>query len=94
MPAAANEKLARGIYEDKTGRAGIIHVGRPIEFRFPPFTPIAAIRDRLDAERKKRHGSGRAGARRGTLADAVDRWDSQRRTWRAGRNGGPNSARG
>ena len=78
MPRRGKRKrLARGVFEDKTGRAGIIHVGKPIELRFPPFTPIAEIRDRMATELKKRKGSGRARASRGTLAHAVDRWDGQ-----------------
>ena len=79
MPRRGNRKrLARGVFEDQTGRAGIIHVhGKPIELRFPPFTPIAKIRDRLTAELQKRQGSGRARSRRGTLAQAVDAWADQ-----------------
>ena len=79
MPRRGKRKrLARGVFEDQTGRAGIIHVhGKPVELRCPPFTPIAKIRDRMAAELKRRHGSGRARASRGTLAAAVDAWDDQ-----------------
>ena len=63
MPRRGKRKrLARGVFEDQTGRAGIIHVhGKPVELRFPPFTPIAEIRDGR-TELKKRKGSGRARA--------------------------------
>jgi integrase len=65
------KKLARGIYEDQTGRSAVC-LGK--EKRFPPFTPLATMRDWQDTIRKKLRGSGRAKAARGTLAESVDQW--------------------
>lgn len=68
------KRIARAIYEDGTGRAGIYRDanGRPRELRFPPFTPIAEIRAAIEGRRAKRRGS--LPADRGTLTHAVIRW--------------------
>jgi integrase len=72
----SRKKLARGIYEDKTGRSAVC-LGK--EKRFPPFTPLRILRGWQEDWRKKHRGSGRSSAPRGTLAEAVDRWASQER---------------
>lgn len=70
------KRIARCIYEDRSGRSGIYRdaTGRPREVRFPPDTPISEIRDELERRRSKDRGSGRAPEARGTLNEAVDRW--------------------
>jgi integrase len=69
-------RIARGIYEDKTGRSGIYRdaAGRPREVRFPPQTPIGEIRDELDSRQAKTR-TIRTATDRGTLAHAVARWE-------------------
>lgn len=62
-------RLARGIYEDKTGRAAV-YAGK--EKRFPPFTPLSDLRAWRDDQRKSRKGSSVADSRRGTLASAIN----------------------
>lgn len=72
------KRLARGIFEDKSGRRGIVSIhGKPKELSFPPYTPLSTIRDAMDAYKRKHKGSGRAKAARGTLAQAVDQWEGQ-----------------
>lgn len=76
------KKLAKGIYEDKTGRSAVC-CGK--EKRFPPFTPIRELQAWQQTIRKKRRPSGLLDSPRGTLADAVDRWEKQERhlaSWR------------
>lgn len=80
MPRRGKRKtIARAIYEDKSGRAGVYRdsSGRPREIRFPPHTPVAEIRGRLNEEISKHKGSGRAVSTRGTLSAAIDEWASQ-----------------
>jgi site-specific recombinase XerD len=75
MPRLGKRKrLDRGIYEDKTGRAAIC-LGK--EKRFPPETPLKVMRAWQESIRRKYKASGRARSIRGTLADAVNRWDGQ-----------------
>ncbi len=75
MPRKGKRKrLARGIYEDGSGRSVVF---RNKERRFPKHTPISELRDELDALKRKLKGSGRASSHRGTLAAAVDAWESQ-----------------
>lgn len=70
-------RIARGIYEDATGRAGIYRdaLGRQREHRVPPHTSVARIREEVDALKAKHKGSGRVAADRGTLSAAIDRWN-------------------
>jgi len=77
MPRRGNRKrLARGLYEDRTGRSAVC-LGK--EKRFPPYTPLAIMRTWQAAIRRKYRGSGRPRVSRGTLAEAVDRWDGLER---------------
>ena len=79
MPRRGQRKrLARGIYEDATGRSGIYRDarGRQRELRFPPFTKLSEIRAAVDRKKAKQRGGGRAAADRGTLTAAIDRWSS------------------
>lgn len=77
MPRRGSRKrLARGLSEDATGRSAIVTVGEHrVERRFPPHTPLSEMRDWQDGQRRKWKGSGLTAAPRGTLADAVDRWE-------------------
>ena len=70
------KRIARCIYQDKTGRSGVYRdiLGKPKEIRFPPDAPIHEIRDELERRQQKIRGSGRAPEARGTLSEAVDRW--------------------
>lgn len=74
-------RLARGIYEDKTGRAAIYRDGdgRQREARFPPHTTLETIRARIADLKQQTRGSGLPHSVRGSLADAVDRWDGLER---------------
>ena len=79
MPRKGSRKrLARGIYEDATGRAAIYRdaAGRQRERRFPPFTPLKEIRDAIAGRKAKQRGSGRSVADRGTLDAAINTWAS------------------
>jgi integrase len=69
-------RLARGIYEDGSGRAAIYRdaAGRQRELRFPPFTPLKEIRDEVHKKKAPHRGSGRAVTNRGTLDAAIDTW--------------------
>lgn len=69
-------RIARAVYEDLTGRAGLYRDerGHLRELRFPPKTPVALIRAAIDEKRKAAKGSGRLLGERGTLAEAVNRW--------------------
>jgi integrase len=71
------KRIARAIYEDATGRAGIYRDahGKPRELRFPPATPITQIRAELERRRAAAKGSGRLETARGTLAEAVNQWE-------------------
>jgi integrase len=73
----SRRRIARAIYEDKSGRSGIYRdaSGKPREVRFAPFTPISEIRAELDRRKAKSRGSGQLHSDRGTLAHAVDRWE-------------------
>ena len=69
------KKLARNIYEDKSGRAAVVSVGEWCrEKRFPPHTPLEIIRQWIEATRKRLRGCAQAVAVRGTLAAEVDRY--------------------
>lgn len=70
----ARRRIARCVYEDGTGRAGIYRdsQGRPRELRFPPHTPVREIREALETEQRK-HPRRRARVR-GTLDDAIAQW--------------------
>lgn len=78
MPRKGKRKrIARCIYEDRTGRAGIYRdgSGKPRELRFPPFTPVVDIRQSLEKAKRKARSSGATHpAARGTLNSAVDKW--------------------
>jgi site-specific recombinase XerD len=68
------KRIGRGLYQDGTGRSAVC-LGR--EKRFPPGTPHQEMQDWQDSIRKRYRGSGQAQSARGTLADAVNRWDGQ-----------------
>jgi integrase len=77
MPRKGKRKrIARGIYEDSTGRCGIYRdaLGKQREHRVPPHTPISVIRKEVADLRAKQKGSGRVASDRGTLNAAIDRW--------------------
>lgn len=67
-------RVAAGVYDDRTGRAGVVRVGVwTKEKRFPPNTPIATIREWQDRTRERLAGSGQPKvARRGSFAADVD----------------------
>lgn len=72
------KRIAKGIYEDRYGRSGIVSIrGEPKELRFPPYTPLKTIREGMDDYKRKHRGSGRVATARGTLAHAVDAWEGQ-----------------
>lgn len=67
-------RLAKGIFQDGNGRCVVF---RGHETRFPPDTPMELLHDALAALKRKLKGSGAVEAIRGTLAEAVDRWEPQ-----------------
>jgi integrase len=69
--------IAANCYEDKTGRSIIYRnaSGRQREIRFPPDTPISDMRKEVLTRLARDTASGDARTRRGTLADAIDRWE-------------------
>jgi len=79
-------RIARAIYQDAKGRSGIVNVGdRTKEKRFSLHTPITEIQAWQASIRKSWKGSGTTTSRRGTLSDAVDKWEPQERhlaSWR------------
>ena len=69
-------RLARGIYEDGTGRSAV-SIGK--ERRFPPHTPIAVMRAWQDEWRRTHpHKRGNRAAA-GTLTAAIERWEREER---------------
>ncbi len=77
----SRKRIARGIYEDKTGRAGIYrdHQGKQREVRCPPGTSVAKVREAVDEAKRKHRGAARPTAVKGTLAAAVEKWDDLER---------------
>jgi integrase len=73
----SRRKIAKGVYEDETGRAIRYSVGggRMKEIRFPPQTAISDMRKEVAKRLATAKGSGQSASRRGTLAEAVDQWE-------------------
>lgn len=66
-------KIAKNCYEDKTGRSIIYRnrAGRQLEIRFPPDTPIAAMREEVDYRLSQDSSTGTVTVR-GTLDGAIE----------------------
>lgn len=80
MPRKGKRKrIARGVYEDGSGRSIIVPnplTGKGKEFRYPPHTPVSLMRE--DAEtwlRRFKHLKRRRTSDRGTLRDAIRKWE-------------------
>jgi len=70
--------VAKNIYDDDTGRSIAFRVnGRKKELRHPPGTSIKTLRRAMETYLRKKRGSGRSDAIRGTLSAAVDAWEPQ-----------------
>jgi integrase len=77
----ARTRIARDVYEDRTGRSIIYQQhGRQREIRFPPQATIAEMREEVARRLAKDAGSGQAKTFRGSLAAAVDRWEPLEQT--------------
>lgn len=70
------KRIARGIYDDRIGRSAIYRdaAGRQREVRFPPFTPVADIRQEIDRRQKQQRRGADKAAARGTLDAAIQAW--------------------
>jgi site-specific recombinase XerD len=83
MPRKGKRKrIARGIYEDQSGRSCIVRdprTGKPKEFRHPLHTSIRLMRDEADAFVRKHKGRRKTPNIRGTLNHAIERWDGLER---------------
>lgn len=82
-PKRRRKRVARAIYDDKSGRAAIYRDrdGKQRELRFPHDTPISQIREDVAAAKAKSGGTRIPG----TLATAIDKWDALERhlaSWR------------
>ena len=72
-------RIARGVYADDYGISAIVSVpGRkPKWIRFPPDTPIKAIREKVESERKDLRERTPAKPGRNTLAFDAERYKTQ-----------------
>lgn len=69
------KRIARNIYEDKSGRSGVVRVGEwTKEKRFPSFTPLATIHAWQEKTHRRLAKLVPAHAPRGTLSADVDRY--------------------
>jgi integrase len=74
-------RIATNVYDDASGRSIIYrdHDGKQREIRGTHATAISDLRKAVVAELERTSGSGRAVTARGTLAEAVDKWESLER---------------